>query len=225
MKAILVPPSSLQFDSHNLFIYPRLIASSLIVAIVRRQEEFCKCCGSEDITDYIYESRIKQGLSIDPTVDLGAMDISDQSSIVPFRVNSLLHYDDTEETAGKYATRICKICGNINISTANVPLRVAIDEHEIVLMPYMLYFVLRMKRYEDTRVEEIILGLWIRELRRIKDRWIRNHGVNPCCDGRRGFKTTLRLDGGLRLELWVLLDTDGDDLIYRLNYGGLKTCR
>ena len=207
----------------NLFIVATVSPYSQQVSITGPSGEYCKFCGSTNITDFVYLAKASSGINLEPRIDIGGIELPDHTSIVPVSINPGLSYNNNRESGGAYNTKRCRNCNNIDVETSQQPLATQVDVDETAMLPYTLYFLLRKSRYSATDIENLMTSYWQRELRRIRERWMRD-GNNPCCRGRQGFSSTLRLKDGKELKIWVIVSVAAENVVYWLSYGGPKTC-
>ena len=127
---------------------------------------------------------------------------------------------DTREYS--FSSNQCQTCLNVNVINTTIstkPLELCPSGNApIVIIPHLLSAELTSHEYTTYDVYDLIVKIK-RRLVQIHTKWSRN-GINPCKKNRLGYKTTLPLKDGFKLNCWVLVDQITTKLAYRLVFGG-----
>jgi hypothetical protein len=176
---------------------------------------FCRYCGSHDIINVKITTNAGSTKTFEPNIDLAGLGAS-------VSMGSISRKKDVMIT---YPTKLCRKCLNIHVAdpslaTKPVTVKSSLSQTSIVI-PFTLSLHLKTLEYEPQDITTLVAN--IREkLDRIYLKKYSKSGINPCKKGRMGYKLKLMLKRRIKILCWVIIDAVGNEIVYRLCYGGGK---
>ncbi|MEP0823947.1 MAG: hypothetical protein HRF40_00525 [Nitrososphaera sp.] len=168
-----------------------------------------------------------RALSFTPSIDVGAFEAQDGSTITPFSIKPGLDYKNANKSGYTFPTKACGTCKQpdaIDERFQNTPREIILTHtNEAVILPYALNYLLVESNYDTPKLEALILQLRDTKLEKFRKEWVKKGNV-PCKCGKWGFKFNLDVDGE-ECEIWVLINIEDNRRTYRFGYGGQKVCQ
>lgn len=175
-------------------------------------ELFCKYCGSDRITDVKVTNHLSRTKMLEPSVGFSEIKLS---------LGSLSKKNVQDYT---YDSTLCQTCINIHVidqSDIVHPFEIQSSNNQTsIIIPYTLQVQLKNLQYQEDEIIKLIHGVRIK-LDKIHKRWSKR-GHNPCKRGNMGYKLSLKLKRGTKINPYVIVDRIQDRIVFRLCYGGGK---
>lgn len=177
-------------------------------------KQYCRFCGSEDLKDIQVNIKNTTTNQFKPEVSYKQLGISGGS------------ITKQKETGGKYISKFCLTCRNIdavNIGTTRPLEAYSSRIDKIIIIPSTLTTHLSSICYEPDEISTLIKKI-SKCLLKIHNSWS-IQGNNPCKEDRVGRKISFQLKHGVEVTCWVIVETIKNKIYLRLTYGGNKiTC-
>ena len=176
--------------------------------------QYCRYCGGTSIVFGVQINEMSKEKLFKPEVhvDIGGVSVG----------GSIVSNAESDRMEHHFPSNQCQICLNtyaINICTETKPLELCPSGNlPVVIIPHLLHIVLHSHKYDIVGIYNLIV-MTKNKLRRIHTKWSKN-GINPCVKNKLGYKTTLLLKNGVKLDCWVIIDSIRQKLAYRLVFGG-----
>lgn len=184
---------------------------------------FCKYCASPNIGKTIFKTKDLTDKTFEPKISLTGPESTTGS--MPELGIGLGHLTRKKSRELLVETTLCNTCRNIDAGiSARDSNHLEVESSasaESIIIPHSLSVLLRNSGVEDDEITSGLQGIR-KKFQEIYTKWKKTGGINQCKCNKVGKKLMFEIKLGLVITCWIIIDSIGSKMVFRLAYGGGK---